>query len=87
MLFNKKLIMGLCNILGLMLIINILVYITMYIWAFFGTPPLPFFDISQGVISYYTFIFKLLTLVFYYVVVAGFAALVKSSKLREGFKK
>ena len=87
MLFNKKLLMGLSNILGVMLILNFLFYIAMYIWAFFGTPPVQLFDVTQGFISYYGFLYKLLPMVFFYLMIGAFAGIVKGSKLPEKFKK
>ena len=87
MFFNKKLLMGLSNILGVALILNFLFYITMYIWTFFGNAPLQIFDVSQGFVSYYAFLYKLFPMVLAYIMVGAFAAIIKSSKLREGFKK
>ena len=45
------------------------------------------FDVSGGIVSYYVLLNKLATLVFFYIMVGVFAALVKGSKLPEGFKK
>ena len=87
MLFNKKLIMGLCNILGVLLILNFLFFVVMYTWAFFGKPPVQLFDVSRGFPVHYDFVVRIAAFVFFYVMLAAFAALVKSSKLREGFKK
>ena len=87
MLFNKKLVMGLVNITGVLLILSFLLNITMYVWAYFGRAPLPFFDVSGGIISYYILLDKLATMVFFYIVLATFAAIVKGSKLPEGSKK
>ena len=86
MLFNKKLMMGLINLVGVLLILTIILNIAMYIWAFFGKAPLPLFDVTQGIASYYVLINKLATLVFFYIMLGAFAALVKGSKLPEGMK-
>ncbi len=87
MLFNKKLMMGLINITGVLLILTFVLNLAMYIWAFFGKAPLPLFDVTAGVASYYVLLNKLATLVFFYVMLGAFAALVKGSKLPENFKK
>lgn len=87
MLFNKKLMMGLINITGVLLILTFVLNLAMYIWAFFGKAPLPLFDVTGGVVSYYILLNKLATLVFFYVMLGAFAALVKGSKLPENFKK
>lgn len=87
MLFNKKLVMGLANILGVLLILNVLLYVVMYVWAFFGQAPFPLFDVTRGFSSYYDFILRTSALIFFYLIIAGCAAMVKSSKLPEGFRK
>lgn len=87
MLFNKKLMMGLINITGVLLILTFVLNLAMYIWAFFGKAPLPLFDVTGGIVSYYVLLNKLATLVFFYVMLGAFAALVKGSKLPENFKK
>jgi hypothetical protein len=87
MLFNKKLVMGLINTIGVLLILSFILNVVMYIWAYFGHAPLPFFDVSNGIISYYVLLDKLATLVFFYAFLGALAALVKGSKLQEGFKK
>jgi hypothetical protein len=87
MLFNKKLMMGLINITGVLLILTFVLNLAMYIWAFFGKAPLPLFDVTGGVVSYYILLNKLATLVFFYIMLGAFAALVKGSKLPENFKK
>lgn len=87
MLFNKKLMMGLINVTGVLLLLTFVLNIAMYVWAFFGKAPLPLFDVSGGIVSYYVLLNKLATLVFFYIMVGVFAALVKGSKLPEGFKK
>jgi len=87
MLFNKKLMMGLINGVGVLLILVILLSITMYVWAYFGTPPLPMFSVDQGLISYFKLINQLATFTFFYIMLGAFAALVKGSKLQDGFKK
>ena len=89
MLFNKKLLMGLSNLVAVILALTFLLYVTMYIWAFFAEPPLKSlaFNVQLGLDSYYILLNKLSTLVFFYVLLGGVAALVKSSKLPENFKK
>lgn len=87
MLFNKKLLMGLINITGVLLILTFVLNLAMYVWAFFGAPPLPLFDVTGGIVSYYILLNKLATLVFFYIMLGAFAALVKGSKLPENFKK
>ncbi|MFO0781043.1 MAG: hypothetical protein U0519_04165 [Candidatus Gracilibacteria bacterium] len=87
MLFNKKLMMGLINVTGVLLILTFLLNIAMYIWAFFGKAPLQLFDVTGGIVSYYVLLNKLATLVFFYIMLGAFASLVKGSKLPEGFKK
>ena len=79
--------MGLANILGALLILNFLLYVIMYIWAFFGQAPFPLFDVTKGFASYYDFIVRCGVLAFFYIMLSAFAALVKGSKLPEGFKK
>lgn len=79
--------MGIANILGALLILNFLLYVVMYIWAFFDKAPFPLFDVSRGFASYYDFILRAGALAFFYLIVGGMAAMVKSSKLPEGFKK
>jgi hypothetical protein len=91
MLFNKKLLMGLINITGVLLILAFVLNLAMYIWTYFGAAPLPLFDPQQihgqPVIAYYVLLNKLSTLVFFYVMTGVFGALVKGSKLPENFKK
>lgn len=87
MLFNKKLMMGLINVTGVLLILTFVLNLAMYIWAFFGKAPLPLFDVTGGIVSYYVLLNKLATLVFFYIMLGAFAALVKGSKLPEGMKK
>jgi hypothetical protein len=87
MLFNKKFLMGLSYIVGVLLILTFVLNLVMYVWAFFGRPPLALYDVTGGLASYYILLNKLVTLVFYYILVGGFAAIVKSSKLQEGFRK
>lgn len=87
MLFNKKLMMGLINVVGVLIILLILLSITMYVWAYFGTPPLPMFDVTLGIVSYFKLINQLATFTFFYIMLGAFAALVKGSKLPDGFKK
>lgn len=79
--------MGLSNILGVLLILTLVLNLAMYVWAFFGAPPLQLFDVTGGVVSYYVLLNKLATLVFFYVMLGAFASLVKGSKLPENFKK
>lgn len=88
MLFNKKLLMGLTNVTGFLLVLTFVLNIVMYIWAYFGKAPLPLFDVTQPpMIAYYVLLNKLVTLIFFYIMLGAFAALVKGSKLQEGFKK
>ena len=87
MLFNKKLILGLANIMGVLIILNTILNVVMYVWAFFGNAPFPMFDVHQGLVSYYGFMFKISGFVFIYVLIAALVAMVKGSKLPEGFRK
>ncbi|MFA5828929.1 MAG: hypothetical protein WC843_00320 [Candidatus Gracilibacteria bacterium] len=87
MLLNKKLLMGICNTIAVLLLLEFLLNIAMYIWAFFGTPALPLFDVKSGIVSYYILLTREATVVFLYMIVGGLAALVKGSKLPENFKK
>ncbi len=79
--------MGLINVVGWLLILTFVLNLAMYVWAFFGKPILPLFDVTGGIVSYYILLNKLATLVFFYIMLGAFAALVKGSKLQEGFKK
>ena len=79
--------MALANITGILLILAFLIDVVMYVWAFFGTPILAIFNVHNGLASYYIFISQLSTLVFFYLIVGACAAMIKSSKLPEGFKK
>lgn len=79
--------MGLINVTGVLLILTFVLNLAMYIWAFFGKAPLPLFDVTGGIVSYYVLLNKLATLVFFYIMLGAFAALVKGSKLPEGMKK
>ena len=79
--------MGLVNITGVLMVLNLLLNVVMYVWAFNGKAPLPLFDVTGGVTSYYIFLLKLATLVFFYVMLGAFAALIKGSKLQDNFKK
>ncbi len=87
MLFNKKLMMGLINLTGVLLILTFILNVAMYVWAYFGKAPLPLFDVTGGVVSYYVLLNKLATLVFFYIMLGAFASLVKGSKLPDGFNK
>ncbi len=87
MLFNKKLLVGLSNLVGVILVLALLLNVGMYVWAFFATPPLALFDVTQGIVSYYFLLNKLVTLVFFFIITGVFVALVKGSKLQDGFKK
>ena len=85
--FNKKLLMGLCNLVGVLIVLTILLNVVMYVWAFWAMPPLPNFDPKAGLVSYYRLLNQLVTLVFFYIMLGGFAGLIKNSKLPENFKK
>ena len=74
--------LGLANAIGVLLILGFILNVAMYIWTYFGVPPLQFFDKTQGaVVSYYLLLNKLGTFVFLYVFTGALAGLVKSSKL------
>ncbi len=82
MFFNKKMLLGLANAVGVLLILAFILNVVMYVWAYFGVPPLQFFDKAQGVaVSYYLLLNKLGTLIFLYVFTGALAGLIKSSKL------
>ncbi len=85
MLINKKLLMGICYTLGVLLMLQFLLNIVMYIWALFGSAPLPIFNVSGGIISYYILLVAEATTAFQFLVVGTAAALVKGSKLPESF--
>ncbi len=91
MLFNKKLLMGLSYIIAVLLILTLILNVAIYVWEIFGTAPLQLFDPQQiklaPMAAYYVFLNKIATLLFFYVMIGGFAALIKGSKLPEGFKK
>lgn len=79
--------MGVCNVMGILLMLAFVINLVMYIWAYFGVPPLPLFDVQGGVASYYIFIRTMATYIFLYMVVGASAAMIKGSKLPENFGK
>lgn len=79
--------MAFVNIIGVLLLLALLTDVVMYIWAFFGTPILPIFNVKQGLASYYIFVSQLAQLLFFYVILGSCAAMIKGSKLPENFKK
>lgn len=87
MLFNKKMLVGLCNVIGVLIVANFVLNIVMYVWAFYGEPPLAMFNVTNTYVAYYNLVYQLSSMVFMYVTIGMVCGLIKSSKLQEGFKK
>ena len=78
--FNKKFLVVLCNVIGVICALTFLLHLTMYIWALFGTAPLEIYDVKKGLVSYYSLINQLASFTFYFILAGTAATLVKAAK-------
>ena len=70
--FNKKFVLNLCKIVGFMIMAQVLLMITMFVWSYFGTPPVQIFDARiSGVVKYLLLLQEIGSSLFFYVAIAG----------------
>lgn len=70
--FNSRLVSVLCYIVGVLLIVKVVLMKAMFIWSYFGTPPLQVFSVPmQGVLPYVLLAQELGVSIFAFVVVAA----------------
>lgn len=67
--FNNKIVLPLCRILGALLLLKALLVIVMFIWSYYGTPPVPIINAqAPGYAQYLVLLQELAVTAFWYLV-------------------
>ena len=70
--FNKKLLTVLCYFVAALLALKVVLLIAMFVWSFFGVPPVQVFDNKVATLIKFLLLFQELgTTVFFYVINSG----------------
>jgi hypothetical protein len=70
--FNRKLVSVLCYIVAVLLVAKVLLMLVMFVWGFFGTPPVQMFDMRlEPTVRYILFIQEMGTTIFIFIVLCA----------------
>lgn len=79
--FHRKLLSGISYVLGLLIILNCILNITMFVWSYFGVPPLQIIDSRYEVkVRYLLLLREIGTMLFLFIIVGAVKHFVSTGK-------